>query len=340
MERIKLIDAYLRFMRTDRSPNSQKSYESFLGRKFVPAIGPENFVDTITQAQIEDFIYVMRTTQVKYQGHPNHPEVEEPLSPATITRNFKMIRALFNYCVRQEWIVKSPVDNVYVRHYRRPPASSKAISAEDLQKLIDIALLNTSEFLRYRDKALMLFLADTGCRAGGAASLRMDTVNLEKREALIHEKGDHYMKVMFGSETAEAIRDYLEVRPETSHPYLFVVRGEHGPFNAETVGEVIKRLCERAGIRRWGPHAIRHRVGQAWADAGMSPTLVQSKLGHSSVLITLENYFNQDETRLREATDRLALASARSDAGTTTPSDPPAEEKIVSFAEERKRFKK
>lgn len=77
---------------------------------------------------------------MKYHDHPQHPEVEEPLSPAS---------------------------EVFVRNYRRPPGSSKAIPAEDLVKLIEVAQHNTSEKLRRRDYAIILFLADTGCWAGG-----------------------------------------------------------------------------------------------------------------------------------------------------------------------------
>ncbi len=329
-------EAYAAFMKQDRSLATQQSYHSFLGNRFIPTIGPRRRLDKVTPEDIADFVNDMRSRKVKYQNHPQHPEVEESLSPATVSRNFGMIRAFFNFCVRRYGLPRSPASEVFVRNYRRPPGSSKAIPAEDLAKLIEAARNNTSEKLRRRDYAIILFLADTGCRAGGLASLSLDSLNFEKREALLHEKGDNYVVVPFSTEVATALRNWLQVRPHTAHRYVFTgIRGDT-PFTSESVGELIKRLCQRAGIRRYGPHAIRHRVGQAWADAGMPATLVRDKLGHKNVQVTLEHYFNQDTERLKQATDQLALTAARTKKLPPSSEPPQEQPKVVRFEEFKK----
>lgn len=327
-------EAYASFMKQDRSPATQASYQSFLGKYFIPYLGIHRPVNHVTPDDVADFVNRMRSATSKYEHHPQHPVVNEPLSPATISRNFGMIRAFFNFCVRRYGLPRSPAADVYVRNYRRPPGSSKAIPAEDLAKLIEATQQNTSDKLRRRDYAIILFLSDTGCRAGGLASLTLDGLNLEKREALLHEKGDNYIIVPFSTAVADALHKWLQVRPTTTHRYLFTgVRGD-APFTSETVGELIKRLCERAGIRRYGPHAIRHRVGQAWADQGMPATLVRDKLGHKNVQVTLEHYFNQDNDRLRKATDQLALTAVETKRLPSKTQSP--EEKVVRFEEFRK----
>ena len=55
-----------------------------------------------------------------------------------------------------------------------------------------------------RDKEIIRFLLDTGCRVGGC-KLTKTELELEKRTAKLHEKGDKVRVVLFVEKTVDAI---------------------------------------------------------------------------------------------------------------------------------------
>lgn len=335
---MKLREAYGRFMKIDRAPATTRTYKKFLP-KFIAAIGPDVHLERIQAEVIDDFFHEMRERDVKYKNHPRRPTEDGKLSPATIDKNLKMVRALFNFCVKRGYLERSPAEDVRVRRYRRPAASSKAIDPDDLQRLISAAKINASEWFRLRDHAIMMFLVTTGCRAGGLCSLQLPNLDLARGTARLHEKADNLHTVYFGQKTANALRYWLNIRPHAPHNFVFLSSRGHVPLTPAALGELVKRLAERAGVENnANPHAIRHRVGQAWFDAGLPPTLIRDKLGHSSVNTTLENYGNQDSDRLRAISQEHELLALEEGVRVVQPDDAEddqAEPKIISFTNYR-----
>lgn len=291
------------FLRVDRAPSTNESYRRILVR-FVAEVGPRRAVTLVTPADLDDYVHRLRSQQERYAGHPRRPAAAGPLSPATVEKNVKAVKAFFNFLSRRGHLEASPAADLRVRHFRRPPGASKAITPEELAALLEACHSSP------RDVALVLFLADTGCRARGAASLTLEGLHLAEGRALLEEKGGVCHNAFFGPRTAAALESWLAYRPLVAHRYVWTSRRDGAPLTSEAISEVIRRRGHQAGIPRpIGPHAIRHRVGQAWADAGLNPELVRLKLGHSDVAITLAHYFNQDLSRVEAASRQYALVA-------------------------------
>jgi integrase/recombinase XerD len=158
-----------------------------------------------------------------------------------------------------------------------------------------------------RDLALLLFLVETGCRVGEAASLRLDWLDLEKGDGLVEGKTDR-RAVDFTAVTTVAMRAWLAMRPATEHAFVWV--GRYGKaLSASGIYQVLRRLAREAGVKgRFNPHSIRHLVGQSWTDE-VSLELARQKLGHSTVLTTAMFYSHQDRARVKAATQRLSLVN-------------------------------
>ena len=52
-------------------------------------------------------------------------------------------------------------------------------------------------------------------------------------------------------------------------------------------------------------HDLRHTMATAALQAGIHPKVVQERLGHSSIAITLDTYSHVAPTLQREAADKL-----------------------------------
>lgn len=215
------------------------------------------------------------------------------LSPVTVAGRVVVIKAFFAWCVRRRYLEWSPAD-----HLKRPRLErggrSPPMARGDLARLLCEARRG-----RPRDLAVLLFLADTGCRVGELVGLRVDDVCLERREAWVDGKSGGRW-VDFTERTARAVEAWLTSR-DGPGPNLF-------GMTADAVRKMLRRLGARAGVEgRVNPHSIRHLVGQAWLDDGANLELVRQKLGHRDITTTAMFYAHQDRERVRAATERFSL---------------------------------
>lgn len=70
-----------------------------------------------------------------------------------------------------------------------------------------------------------------------------------------------------------------------------------------------RRLGEDA-IPVMGLHGLRHTHATLLLGAGIHPKVVQERLGHSDISITMSVYSHGTETMQRDAVDRLAAIMA------------------------------
>lgn len=227
------------------------------------------------------------------------PKTETNLSPFSKFNFARACKRLFRWAFEESLVEDNPA-----KRLRLPPLPKKSpagISDEDLARLLAEARQTKS---RERDYALLLFLAETGARVGGIAGLSVNDADLQKRRALIAEKGRGGKKervVFFSEQTSHAIRCWLSHRPETSDQRLFLLR-ENGIY------QVLKRLAKQADIEgRWNPHAFRHAFARRLLAQGMSIGIVSHLMGHSNVQVTLDFYGRFSNDELQKIYDEYSL---------------------------------
>jgi integrase len=279
---MKLKEALQHFLVADRAPQTQKTYERFFPR-FAETIGLERPLHLIRPTDLDAYVHDLRHQAVRYAGHPRRPREQGRLSPATITKRIKMIKALFNWCVTRGYLDQSPARFLSPQPPQQKTGEGKAISAAEVDALLKAA------HNKPRDRAIVLLLSQSGCRAGDVANLRISNLVLSRCRAIVDGKGDKRRTIYFDTETAEAIQDWLKCRPtRVKHDYVFTsVRG-YGPLKSDSVSQIIRRLSKAAGLdRTWGTHCFRHYVAMTLARARVSPTVIQAYLGHANVSTTM-----------------------------------------------------
>lgn len=285
-------------------PATVKSYRLRLAGlvSFLSARGVGN-VGEAGPGDLDAWVVSLRRQTVRWLGHPARPEQMGGLSLATIRGRAQSAQAFFRWCAERRLVEGSPA-----AHLRLPKVNSrcgdKVMKAVDLARLVAVAE-ERAEAGKPRDLALLLFLVETGCRAGEAASLRLGWLDLEAGDGIVEGKSGQ-RAIDFTGVTAEALRAWLAVRPAVDHDFVWVgQRG--GPLSARGIYEVLRRLAREGGVEgRFNPHSIRHLVGQSWSDQ-VNLELVRQKLGHQSVLTTAMFYANQDRERVKAATRKLSL---------------------------------
>jgi integrase len=72
------------------------------------------------------------------------------------------------------------------------------------------------------------------------------------------------------------------------------------------IGRVLGELCEACGVKRISPHGLRHTCASLLLSAGVQPHVVQKRLGHSDISMTLGIYAHVLPSMQADAANRLA----------------------------------
>jgi integrase/recombinase XerD len=118
-------------------------------------------------------------------------------------------------------------------------------------------------------------------------------VNLGAHLATVTEKGDRARLAPFTETTAQAIRDWLQVRPEGRGYWLFVglANGSNDCMSSHGLNAMLRRRAATAGIEgRVNPHAFRHAFARDFLMHGGDLASLADLLGHSSVTVTHDYY--------------------------------------------------
>jgi len=79
-----------------------------------------------------------------------------------------------------------------------------------------------------------------------------------------------------------------------------------GVVNPATFTSTTKRLAIEAGVAPLTPHSARHTWATLALSSGVHPKVVQERLGHSSISITLDRYSHVTEGMDRDAAETVA----------------------------------
>jgi integrase len=87
----------------------------------------------------------------------------------------------------------------------------------------------------------------------------------------------------------------------------FVFLGQRGtPIDGDNFRKrVFYRLLDRAGIRRLGPHSLRHTYATLMIRQGESLAYISAQMGHSSIQVTVDRYGHLVPGDNRRAVERL-----------------------------------
>jgi len=288
-----------------RSPRTIDTYEHRLlsFQKFMETVGILD-LDMIGPGDLDAWAASLRHVERKWTDHPYRQTEAGHLSEATIVGRIGAVKTWLAWCVDRGYLEVSPARHLR-RSQPRPSVRDKVIDPEDLRLMIEEAQRRAVAG-NPRDWALLAFMVDTACRLGEVARLRLDHLDLERREALITGKtGERY--VDFGETAAGALAAWLEVRPDVDHDVAFTSLNTSEPLTTDGIYHMLRRIAEAAGVEgRFNPQSIRHFMGQRFTDES-NLELARQKLGHRNIKTTANHYAHQDRERVKRATQRLSF---------------------------------
>lgn len=224
--------------------------------------------------------------------------------------------------VRKGLLTRNPADLAEFPKVPRIDATAAVWTPEGLAEFV----MGTSDD---RLAGVWRMASMTGLRRSELCGLTWPDVDLETgiisvRRAAVVVDGRRHVKspktsasrraVELDSGTAQALREWrtrqLQERLRAGEAWQYgdwVVTDELGaPFHPDWLSTLFTRRGEEAGLPRITIRQLRHSHATALLRAGAHPKVVQERLGHSSIRVTLDVYSAVLPNMQREAVERLA----------------------------------
>ena len=203
--------------------------------------------------------------------------------------------ALFGWLENEDYIAKSPMRKI--PPIKKDTQPEKAFTQDEIEKLKFGAE-------NIRDKAIITFLASTCCRVSELCGANIADVDFQKREVLVHGKGNKDRIVYLDEIANYYLKEYLNSRKDRNEALFITSKGAIERVKKNSIERLFARLGKKTGIENVHPHRFRSSQITNLLRKGMSIQLVQNLAGHSQINTT-ERYNKLDRTLVKNEFMRL-----------------------------------
>lgn len=271
-----------------RSPKTIKWYRSVLGS--FAGCHEAVSVEEINPSVLRKYIVNLRERET-YKDAPQKPAQGRKMALQSVDGHVRALKAFWAWCSR-EYEFKNPMANIRPSPQRSPIV--RAIAPEDFVRLFDAT---GDDLMGVRDRALLAFLADTGCRLGGLVNLKLEDLDIPAKRATVNEKGNKTRRVVYTAATARFLIAWLAVRSSLSSHVFTSSQPPYHALRDSGVEQLLRRLKHKAGVEgRVNPHSFRHRFAIAYVQNG-GDLMSLAKLMGDDIKTVVDYYgiFTQDE---------------------------------------------
>jgi len=260
-----------------------------------------------------------------------YAELSQTFSPKTVKNTHGVLHKALKDAVRDGVLPRNPADSLELPRLERP--DTKAWTVDELRTFL-------AYVANHRLYAAWMLACSTGMRRSELLGLRWKNTDLENSrvvvvDTLVPVKNEVVLRlgetkskrsrrvVALDVTTVAVVRTHKKRQNEerllastawSDHDLVFTDEiGE--PLNPARFTRLTKQLAGRAGVTPLTPHqAARHTWASLALSEGVNPKVVQERLGHSSIAITLDRYSHLIDGMDKDAAETVAALVNRTDA--------------------------
>ena len=268
--------------------NNYEAITSFISSKRIEGCSEKTiiFYESVISKMISELkkeYYLITTEDVrtflsKYQ--------ETNISMVTADNTRRIVSSFFSWLENEDYITKSPVRRI---HKIKTIKTVKHIFSEEQ---VEVMRQNCGGM---RNLAIIDLLYSTGIRVGELVNLKINDIDLNKKECIVFGKGGKQRKVYYDAKTKIHIEQYLNTRRDDNE-YLFVSKMmPHKRLEISGVEIMLRKTGKKCNIENVHPHKFRRTLATKAIDKGMPIEQVQHLLGHTKIDTTLGYAMVDDE---------------------------------------------
>ena len=208
--------------------------------------------------------------------------LDRRLSPQTINGHLIAIRSFYHYLQEDEG---QKIDNPVISglSLRLPKPLPRFLQDSEVRAFFSV-------ISKQRDLAIFMLMLRCGLRVEEVANLTLGAVDYQRNQIMVRcGKGAKDRLVYLYDDAAESLADYLQLRPETDEPRIFLVekgiyRGS--PLSVRGIQKRAEYYSDKSGVHV-SCHQLRHTMATDLLNAGADILTIQYLLGHSRIKTTL-----------------------------------------------------
>lgn len=216
--------------------------------------------------------------------------------PATINKYIAALKVFFAFLLEKGIVKDNPMTRIKIEKvdYSSSADKTKWLTKEEQDRFISYVQLESNEFKRLRNLAIIDLMLYSGLRVHEVASLEIVDIKAKDGdfEVIIREgKGNKYASVLLVQKHAKNLRKWLKFRKShekkmyKESPQLFV--SERSPFLSERgIQKMLTKYAKLANMEHITPHRFRHSFCKNLANAGTPIEIIRRLARHESIQTT------------------------------------------------------
>lgn len=209
------------------------------------------------------------------------------LRRASVLRKISSLRSFLGYLRDEEALSGDPFLNIPLP--KKESRLPRFLTLAEAEKLLAGGIPSKS-WAGSRDRAILELFFSSGLRRSELARLSVADIDFLAGVVRVFGKGSRERIVPVGKPALEAIRAYLERRPQgggSSGSKPLWLNGGGGRLGDGGVALIVQRAARAAGLLKGlTPHALRHSFATQLLERGCDLRSLQEMLGHKNLATT------------------------------------------------------
>jgi site-specific recombinase XerD len=221
-------------------------------------------------------------------------EIDRGMSNHYVHGTARGVRAFCNFCARDGLVDVNPFDKV-----KMPRLEQKilpALTDDETRRILSVCDND-------RDRAIVLFLLDSGVRANELCNLNIEDMDMDTGAVSVRQgKGRKDRTVHIGARTRKQVKRYLIERgsPRADHAPLFASQREGTRLTYSGLAQILRRTRQTANVPDATAHAFRRTFAITCLRNGMNIYVLARLMGHADIQV-LRKYLPLVEQDLQDA---------------------------------------
>ncbi len=225
------------------------------------------------------------------------------ITPRSVNRKLSALNSFYKYALKHGHIEKNPMKKVVA------PKVGKRLPSYVMEDEIPVVMkatdLQADAYAQWRDKTILFLLYTTGMRRSELIQLRIEDVNVSRREIRVIGKGKKERIVPMTADSLQFLGEYLDIRKaefaDTTVECSYLLLSDKGKkMDPRTVYSIVNKYLKLApSAEKKSPHVLRHSFATHLLNNGADINAIKELLGHANLGAT-QVYTHNSIERLKE----------------------------------------
>jgi len=221
--------------------------------------------------------------------------LEKGCSGTYVNNTMRTLKAIFNYGIRTNYLVKLPFAVTRLRVQRKPRATVPAVRVQEFLSAVKRASRNPHVAV------IVAVMVGLGLRESEAMGLRWEWFDPERKTYIVGKSKSKQSRTL---PVPDWLWKAIHAMPKTISEWVFPAE-DGKPHRAQFVKKVLQRVCQELGLGNVTQHRLRASFASLHSESGTPLTEIQGMLGHRSVETTMI-YLETSLEAKRKAQDALS----------------------------------